>query len=71
MEPESVYPSYTLACHRPEGVETTYNVLTLDEASSVPELYREKFVKNGKVTVHDGLCQTHYLDAKNAKKTAI
>ena len=71
MEPESVLPTYCLAESKPEEVETHVTILTPEESSQVPEVFREKFSKNGQVTVQDGLKECHYVSTKKACKFAL
>lgn len=51
MEGNCVYPSYKLR-ESGEGITVNIHVLTKNEADAVPELFRPKFINEGKVVVY-------------------
>lgn len=71
MEPESVLPTYCLTESKPANVETHVIVLTSEESNQVPEVFREKFTKNGQVTIQDGLNETHYVNTSKVSKFSL
>lgn len=71
MDNESNLPTYHTSEAKPEGVDTHVWVLTPEESALVPELFRDKFVKNGQVTIQNGLTETQYVSTKKLSKHAL
>ena len=45
--------------------------MTAADAEQVPELWREDFKNDGRVTVHEGKKETHFLTPKHAAKHCL
>lgn len=71
MEPQTVYPTYSLVEAKPEGVNIHVTVLTEAEAAAVPESHRERFAKDGLTTVHKDLNECHFISNKKLSKFTI
>lgn len=65
-----MYPSYKLK-ESGEGIAVSIHVLTKIEAETVPELFRPKFIQEGKVVVHEGLNEKHFMTPEKAAKHTI
>lgn len=70
MEPSCVYPTYKLAPSH-DGILNIIHVISNDEADHVPEVYKKKFMNDGKVTVHKELEETHYVNVEKSSKFPI